>query len=109
MNPANPAVDPNTAFAVPDLTSTLFFTQKFPGGIELTLTHQDIGTVSLQGSTRDKQALTRTDLRLSKALQWGSKRGELALVVQNMGVPYPDFDRTFMFERRAFLTLRLEY
>ncbi|TXT41259.1 MAG: iron complex outermembrane recepter protein [Comamonadaceae bacterium] len=109
LNPANPAVDPNTAFAVPDLTSTLFFTQKFPGGIELTLTHQDIGTVSLQGSTRDKQALTRTDLRLSKALQWGSKRGELALVIQNMGVPYPDFDRTFMFERRAFLTLRLEY
>lgn len=64
--------------------------------------------MSLQGSGLNKQAMTRTDLRLSKALQWGNKRGELAWVVQNLGGPYLDFDRTFSFQRRAFVTLRLE-
>lgn len=103
-----PTIDPNTAFVVPDVASTLFFTQKLPGGLEATLTHQDSGAVSLQGSGRNIQSMTRTDLRLSKTLQWGNKRGELALVVQNLGVPYLDFDRTFSFQRRAFVTLRLD-
>lgn len=103
-----PATDPDTAFVVPDLASTLFLTQKLPGGLEVTLTHQDSGTVSLQGSGKNKQSMTRTDVRVSKALQWGGRRGELALVVQNLGSPYLDFDRTFSFQRRAFVTLRLD-
>jgi len=103
-----PTIDPNTAFVVPDVASTLFFTQKLPGGLEATLTHQDSGAVSLQGSGRNIQSMTRTDLRLSKTLQLGNRRGELALVVQNLGAPYLDFDRTFNFQRRAFVILRLD-
>jgi len=93
---------------VPELASTLTFTQKFSGGIEATLTHQDSSSVSLQGSGGVKPAMTRTDLRLGKALRWGSKKGELALVVQNLGLPYADFDQFFQFQRRAFVTLRLD-
>lgn len=103
-----PSTEFNIAFVVPDQASTLFFTQKLPGGLEASLIHQDTGTMSLQGSGLNKQAMTRTDLRLSKALQWGNKRGELAWVVQNLGGSYLDFDRTFSFQRRAFVTLRLE-
>jgi len=47
-------------------------------------------------------------LRLSKSLRWGNRRGEVALVVQNLGLPYPDFDPSFQFQRRAYLTLRVQ-
>jgi hypothetical protein len=75
----------------------------------LTLAHQDNGPAALAGSGLDsRQPMTRTDLRLSKSLRWGSKRGELALVVQNLGLPYSDFTSVSQFQRQAFVTLRLE-
>ena len=48
------------------------------------------------------------DLRLGAPLRFGRNRGELALVVQNVGLPYQDFDKRFLFQRRAFVTLQLE-
>jgi iron complex outermembrane receptor protein len=41
-------------------------------------------------------------------MRFGSNRGELALVVQNLGAPYGDFAPNFQFQRRAFVTLRVE-
>jgi iron complex outermembrane receptor protein len=103
-----PSTEEDIAFAVPDAVSTLMFTQKWSTGLEATLTHQDSGRVSLQGSGSYKLASSRTDLRLGKALQWGKQRGELALVVQNLGGSNRDFDIKFSFQRRAFVTLRLD-
>jgi iron complex outermembrane receptor protein len=103
-----PSQQEDIAFSVPDVLSTLMFTQKWSTGLEATLTHQDIGRVSLQGSGSYKLASSRTDLRLGKALQWGKQRGELALVVQNLGGSNRDFDIKFSFQRRAFVTLRLD-
>ena len=40
-------------------------------------------------------------------LQLDRQRGELALVLQNIGSPYQDFQPNFVFERRAFVTLSL--
>ncbi len=108
LNFLQPPSDPDLASVLPNLASTLFVSQQLPAGLSFTLTHQDSGTMSLQGSGKDKQALTRTDMRLSKTLQWGAHRGEVALVLQNLGAPYLDFDRTFLFQRRAFVTLRLD-
>lgn len=105
---SSPLLDPDLAFAVPDLASTLVFTQKLAAGMELTLSHQDSGTTFLQGAGSYKRAMTRTDVRLGKTLRWGARRGELALVVQNLGEPYLDFDARSEFRRRAFLTLRLD-
>lgn len=50
--------------------------------------------------------MTRTDLRLAKALRWGARR--VALVIQNLGLSYADFSPLFQFQRQAFVTLRLE-
>lgn len=94
--------------AVPKLASMLFFTQKLPADFELSLLHQDSGASSIQGSGLATPVTMRTDVRLAKALRWGARRGELALVVQNLGQPYLDFDEKFEFRRRAFLTLRLD-
>ena len=98
-----------TPWAAPKLASSLAYFQKLPGNLDLTLTHVDNGTAILAGSGHGSQvAMTRTDVRLSKALQWGSKRGECALVVQNLGTAYADFNPQFSFQRRAFITLRFE-
>lgn len=98
-----------TPYAAPKLTSTITFFQKLPGGIDLSLMHQDSGTRTLQGSgLSSRVATTRTDVRLAMPLRVGSSRGEVALVVQNLGAPYDDFASNFQFQRRAFVTLRVE-
>ncbi|MDO9165891.1 MAG: TonB-dependent receptor [Rhodoferax sp.] len=103
------STDPGSKLAAPKLASSLTFFQKLPGGLDLSLMHQDNGTVTLQGAGyRDQVAMTRTDLRLSAPLRFGPNRAEVALVVQNLGGPYQDFSPRFQFQRRAFVTLRVE-
>jgi hypothetical protein len=53
-------------------------------------------------------AVDRTDLRIAKDLRWGSRKGELSLVVQNLGPAYADYDPSFLFVRQAYVMLRLE-
>jgi iron complex outermembrane receptor protein len=99
--------DQGDASAAPNLATTLMWTQKLPGGVDLSLIHHDRGRMKLQGT--DKQfAMNRTDLRLGVPVQYGRHRGDVALVVQNLGAPYQDYDQTFLFQRRAFVTLRLD-
>ncbi len=98
-----------TAFAAPKRSSTLVYFQKFPNGLDFSLSHQDSGTATLAGDGLDsRQAFTRTDVRLGWPLRWGTHAGELAFTVQNLGQPYADFDKLFAFNRRAFVTLRLD-
>jgi len=99
-----------TAFAAPKRSSTLVYFQQFPNGLDVTLSHQDNGTAVLAGDGYDsRQAFTRTDLRLGWPLRWGAHAGEVAVTVQNLGQPYADFDQKFAFNRRAFVTLRLDH
>lgn len=96
-----------TATAVPQVGSSIAYFQNLPGNLNLSLMHTDNHPASLVAD--EPQAIRRTDLRLAKALQWGSHRGEIALVVQNLGSAYPDYKRNYLFERQAFVTLRLDY
>lgn len=103
------SADLGTALAAPKRASSITLFQKLPGNLDLSLMHQDSGTVTLQGSNYESQvAMTRTDLRLGLPLRFGPNRGEVALVVQNLGQPYSDFDTPYQFQRRAFVTLRVE-
>ena len=105
----NNSAQPDRALSAPKLASTLSLFQKLPGGLNLSLMHQDSSAVNLQGDNFNHPfAMTRTDVRLSAPLRFGPNRSELALVVQNLGSPYPDFFTRFQFERRAFVTLRIE-
>jgi iron complex outermembrane receptor protein len=70
--------------------------------------HQDSGTMTPQRTGHDHQvAMTRTDLRLAAPLRLGAQRGELALVWQNLGSPYLDADPAYAFQRRVFVTIRI--
>jgi iron complex outermembrane receptor protein len=98
-----------TPWAAPKWATSIAYFQKLPGNLDLSLMHYDNGTATLAGSgSGSRVAMTRTDLRLGRSMRWGNKKGELALVVQNLGTPYPDFVPAFLFQRRAFVTLSLE-
>ncbi|MDI1246094.1 MAG: TonB-dependent receptor, partial [Rhodoferax sp.] len=94
--------------AVPESTSTLFLTQQLPSGLQFSVSHQYSEPLLIQKSGDFRQYINRTDWRLSKSLRLGSRTGELALTVQNQGQAYVDFAKEFLFQRRAFVTLRID-
>lgn len=106
----NDSINTFQASTAPVLSNSINLFQKLPAGFQLSLMHQDNSAASLPGSNSDHlTAITRTDVRLSAPLRFGNNRGELAFVVQNLGNSYPDFFPHFQFERRAFITLRVEH
>ena len=106
----NDSFQNSRTYSAPQIASVLALTQQLPGGLQLGLTHQDQSLVNLPGSNADHlTAITRTDVRLSAPWRVGANRGELAVVVQNLGNSYPDFYPHFQFERRAFITLRVDH
>jgi len=103
------SINPGTALAAPRMATSLSYSQSLPGQLNLTLTHsQSSKSTPVGGDESDARPTQRTDLRLAKALRWGTHRGEIALVVQNLGSPYMDYKKEFSFQRQAFVTLRLE-
>lgn len=82
-----------TAYAALKLASTLALFQKLPYDLDLTLIYagQRHGHAH-GGGLGDRMAMTRTGLRLAKALL-GARRGEVALVIQNLGLSYANFSR----------------
>ncbi|WP_296491289.1 TonB-dependent receptor [Rhodoferax sp.] len=103
----SPPTRPQLAESMPESASTLLLVQQLPFDLQFSVSHQYSKPFRLQ-SDEFKQYVNRTDWRLAKTLRYGRRTGELALTVQNQGQPYADFDESFLFERRAFVTLRLD-
>lgn len=95
------------SLAAPKLATSVMWTQKLPQGIDLSLIHHDRGPMTLQGSSV-RFPMRRTDVRAGVPLRFGNHKGEVALVVQNLGAPYREFNASFQFERRAYVSLQLE-
>lgn len=72
------------------------------------LSHSD-AVPEMPGRSDPGPAVNRVDVRLAKAIRWGGKIGEIALVVQNLGPDYPDFLPTYQFRQQAFVTLKMGY
>jgi iron complex outermembrane receptor protein len=104
----SPPTKAQLVVAAPKSTSTLFLSQQLPAGLQFSLSHQYSEPLWVQKSGDLRQYLHRTDWRVSKSLRFGQRHGELALTVQNQGSPYADYDKTFLFKRRAFVTLRID-
>jgi iron complex outermembrane receptor protein len=107
---SNNATDEDHAAAAPKRANSLAFFQKLSAGLNFTLMHQNSSLAALPGyNSTGQTSSARTDVRLSAPLNFGASKGEVALVVQNLGAPYADFSPRFQFERRAFITLRVEH
>ena len=93
----------------PATSYSLMFTQRFHQGIRFSLMHSHMDAVrEMPNNGVPAPAVNRTDLRIAKELHWGHHKGELSLVVQNIGPTYADFDPNFQFVRQAYVMLRLE-
>jgi iron complex outermembrane recepter protein len=95
------------SLAAPKLATSVMWTQKLPQGIDLSLIHHDRGPMTLQGSSV-RFPMRRTDVRVGMPLRIGSQKGEVALVVQNLGAPYQEFNASFQFQRRAWVSLQFD-
>jgi hypothetical protein len=85
------------------------FTQRLAQGMHFSLMHSHTDPVQeMPNSGVPGPAVNRTDVRVAKDLRWSSRKGELSLVVQNLGPAYPDYDPNFQFVKQAYVMLRLE-
>ena len=92
----------------PYLSSGLMLAQRLPGGADLSLTFHQTDSTNFAGTAVMAPAMSRTDVRLAWPLRWGTRRGELALVVQNLGPANADFVPEFKFRQQAFVMFKLE-
>jgi len=94
----------------PSHATTLALFQKLPANLDLTLTYALAGKMNWRGR-RDEFKPERLDVRLGYSFLLGSHRAELAVALQSAYGDQPVFlpSSNFLFQRRAFATLRLEY
>ncbi len=102
----------------PPRASTLAWLQSLPGGIDLALLWQEREAMSWAGVAQTLPSARRLDLRLAHPWRLeGGRKAELALTLQSLNGNQIEFDSLrnvgpnyrYQFERRAFLSLRLEH
>ena len=101
------SLENDTLRGAPDNARSLVLMHTFTVGAQASLSYNKSGLAVLQGSYQ-LSTKERLDLRLAWPFRLGSSKAELALVVQNLGRPYLDYDPLFAFHRQAFLTLRVQ-
>lgn len=103
------AEDQRLADSAPRRSTTLLLSQKLPGGLHASLAHHWIGGFRWLGWADALPMQRRLDLRLAYPFRSGPLKGEFALVAQNVKGPHSEFRADYVFERRSFATLSLEY
>ena len=97
----------------PARASTLAWFEQLPHGFDFTLIRHERSAMSWDKDDVDHDrmlpAASRVDLRLAKRWRTGGRKAEVALTVQALDGAHLESRRDFLFERRAFLTLRLEH
>ncbi|MEI8156183.1 MAG: TonB-dependent receptor [Burkholderiales bacterium] len=93
----------------PSTSYSLMVTQRFAPGIHVSLMRSHTDAVKeMPYAGVPGPEVNRTDVRIAKDFRWSSRKGELSLVVQNVGPEYPDYAPNFLFARQAYVMLRLE-
>lgn len=92
----------------PYASMALMVMQQLPHEASLALTYSQVDASIFPGQNVQSPAMSRTDLRLAKAVRLGKQRGEIAFVVQNLGPAYQDFRSDFYFRHQAYLMFRVE-
>lgn len=101
-------VDLDLLAAVPRSAYTVSLQQQLPAGWQFAVHQRYLDSVTLPSTSNYRGSLSRTDVRLAKSLRWGGYRGEVALTVQNAGGALFDYGSNFFFQKRAFVSLRLQ-
>lgn len=89
--------------------ASLMAVHTLSSGTTLSLMHQQSDDIGLMSGSDRLYSMGRTDIRVAQPLRFGKRKAELAFVVQNVDQPYRDGDRKFFFDRRAFVSLRVDH
>jgi iron complex outermembrane recepter protein len=91
--------------------TTLALFQKLPGNLDLSLMYYSMSAMSWSNDAQRLPRRNRLDIRLAYPFRVAGTRAEAAVVVQAANGSYQEYRITpqFLFERRAFGTLRLEF
>ncbi|MBE7424211.1 MAG: TonB-dependent receptor [Zoogloeaceae bacterium] len=103
------AEDGRVADSAPRRSTALFVSQRLPSGLQLSLAHHWVGGFRWQGWADALPMQRRLDLRLGYPFRSGPMKGEFALVAQNIKGAHGEFRTDYVFERRSFATLSLEF
>ena len=95
--------------SVPRFSSSLLLSQKFAGRWQASAAYYRAAAFNWLGSGDEVDREGRLDLRLAREIRVAPARGEVALVVQNVGRPTTQFNEGARFDRRAFINLRIKY
>ncbi len=101
--------DGRIAESAPTRSTTLFLSQRLPLGWQLSLAQHWVAGYRWLGWSSPQPMQRRLDVRLGYPFRSGQVKGELALVSQNVRDPYSDFRADYLFERRSFVALSLEF
>jgi iron complex outermembrane receptor protein len=93
--------------SVPRVTGSLAWLQRLPAGWDFTLAWSHVGAMTWSGTGGMLPPHDRVDLRLARALRLNGARVEAAIVVQNLGGSYPEYQPGLEFGRAVFGTLRI--
>lgn len=95
--------------AMPHRTTSLAVFQELPRGVDLAVMYSETGAILWETLPRVVPPQRRVDVRLAYAFRAGATRGELAWTTQAATGAYSQYIPGYRFERRSFLTLRLEH
>lgn len=96
--------------SAPHRTTSLALFQVLPHGLDFALIYSEVGSMTWRGTGGDILGRQRRlDVRLAQAFKLGATRGELAWTTQAATGGYSQYIPSYRFERRSFVTLRLEY
>ncbi len=94
----------------PTYASSVMLFQKLPGGLDLSVSFHNNGKMTWRGQDNLTNS-RRFDMRLAYPFRIDGVRAEVAVVAQSLNGRQPIFQPSeqFMFDRRLFGTLRIEY
>lgn len=98
-----------TMYGAPKTTTSLLWMQDIANGLRAGVGFQSADRFAVTSDNVGLHSMQRTDLHLAQRLALKGYKGDLTLTIQNVNNPFVDGDRKFFFDRRAFVSLRLEY
>jgi iron complex outermembrane receptor protein len=101
--------NPTLAAAVPQHVYSMLAAHTFPGAIDASVIYYHVDAQEPVGDGSALEGYQRIDLRLAQQIKLGGHRSEVALVAQNIGGSYLDYNKNNEIERRIYMTLRVGF
>lgn len=93
--------------SVPAYSGSLLVMHRFADRWQGSVAYRRVGSLDWLGSGDFVKSQGRLDVRLAHDVRLDGARGEIALVIQNLGRKIVEFDHENFFDRRAFVTFAL--